>query len=398
MRVQGRKVIYALVLVVLVAALVAVAAGSNLRGGAPSTHLEGLGSSLGEIERGARAEGSLELVAWPGYTAAPWVERFARQTGCRVDVHEVATSDAMSSALDTLPWDVVSTSGAESARLVADRRIAPLDKTLVPNYAALVEGVKGGSFPRLDGAPYGMPFGRATNLMFLREDVFPEGTDSSSALWEQGRRFGRLVSLPDDPLVIADAAVHLKAARPDLRIDDPFELDEQQLQAVVGLLHGLDATLVPGALRPGAPAQLPGSADTIVGLASPSAVDALVRSGASVLAVKPIEGTTGRIDAWMVSRKAAHPNCAYLWLDYVASPGVQAAAAESLGLAPVNPAACELTHDPNYCAERHATDDAWWDDVYFQTTPLEDCGDARGATCTNEKEWETAWATLRQRR
>jgi putative spermidine/putrescine transport system substrate-binding protein len=135
-----------------------------------------------------------------------------------------------------------------------------------------------------------------------------------------------------------------------------------------------------------------------VGLATPSAVDALARSGVSMRAVKPVEGTTGRIDEWMVSRKAEHPNCAYLWLDYVASPGVQAAAAESLGLAPVNPAACELTRDPNYCEEHHATDDAWWDDVYFRTTPLEDCGDARGAACTNEEEWKTAWATLRQRR
>ncbi len=37
--------------------------------------------------------------------------------------------------------------------------------------------------------------------------------------------------------------------------------------------------------------------------------------------------------------------------------------------------ACELTKDPDHCDKYHADDEAWWDDVYYWSTPLEDCGD-----------------------
>ena len=40
-----------------------------------------------------------------------------------------------------------------------------------------------------------------------------------------------------------------------------------------------------------------------------------------VTAIIPKEGTTGWSDTWMIYSKAAHPNCMYLWMNYIISPG-----------------------------------------------------------------------------
>ena len=42
--------------------------------------------------------------------------------------------------------------------------------------------------------------------------------------------------------------------------------------------------------------------------------------GAKVQTVLPKEGSTAWSDTWMVSSKAKHPNCMYLWMDYITGP------------------------------------------------------------------------------
>ena len=44
------------------------------------------------------------------------------------------------------------------------------------------------------------------------------------------------LSVYDDPIYIADAALYLKEHQPDLGIDNPYELDEDQFNAAVDLL------------------------------------------------------------------------------------------------------------------------------------------------------------------
>ena len=42
--------------------------------------------------------------------------------------------------------------------------------------------------------------------------------------------------------------------------------------------------------------------------------------GGKVKAVVPKEGSTGWSDTWMISSKAKHPNCMYMWMNYIISP------------------------------------------------------------------------------
>ena len=59
----------------------------------------------------------------------------------------------------------------------------------------------------------------------------------------------------------------------------------------------------------------------------------------------------------MIYSKAAHPNCMYLWMNYIISPEANAKVAEWFGEAPSNAKACDLTTDPDHCTNIHANDE-----------------------------------------
>jgi putative spermidine/putrescine transport system substrate-binding protein len=363
----------------------------------PTTHIDGLGSSLRDIRAKARAEGELELVAWPGYVDPASTGPFAQQTGCTVNVTEATDSDEMLSLFGSGDYDGVSASGDISGALMSDGDVAPIDPELVPNYAVVQDGVKSKPFNSRDGQPYGMPIGRAANILVFRTDTVPEETDSWNVIWDGASRFSHRLSIPDDAMFIADAANYLRATRPGLGIDDPFQLDERQFRAALRLLRA-QAPYVGEYWTRSDSTQVESftSGESAVGTTRPERIPEMEAAGIPLKAVKPVEGATGWSDTWMVSSHAANPNCMYLWMDYFASPEVQARFAESQNQAPVNLVACQLMQDPDGCTELHADDEEWWDDVDYWATPSEDCGDpAREEPCKTLDEWKAAWADLR---
>jgi putative spermidine/putrescine transport system substrate-binding protein len=114
-----------------------------------------------------------------------------------------------------------------------------------------------------------------------------------------------------------------------------------------------------------------------------------------IAAVLPKEGSTGWSDTWMVSAKAAHPNCMYKWMDYVTSPQVNAQVAEYFGEAPAQTKACEFTTDKNFCATFHATDAAYAERISYWTTPQKKCVDGSGENCTAYSEWVDKWQQIK---
>ena len=56
----------------------------------------------------------------------------------------------------------------------------------------------------------------------------------------------------------------------------------------------------------------------------------------------------------MISSEAEHPNCMYMWMNYIIDPKVNAQVAEWFGEAPAQELACEYTENPDYCAEYDA--------------------------------------------
>jgi putative spermidine/putrescine transport system substrate-binding protein len=380
----------------LVAALAVIAAGCGGDDGGGSTSIEGLGSSLDEIKEMAREEGEVNIVQWAGY--AQLTKEFTAATGCQVNTKDGGSSDDMITLLQTGSYDGVSASGNASVRLMTTGDVAPVDTELIPNYADVQEGIKNQSYNSLDGEPYGVPHGRGPNYLMFRTDVVPEATDSWGVIWDKSGPYNGKLSIYDDSIFIADAAVYLKATQPDLNITNPYELDEEQFNAAVNLLKQQAPNV--GEYWPGDVAkqiQSYTNGDSVVGTTWPYQYVQLTGADppVPVKAIKPKEGTTGWSDTWMIYSEAANPNCMYLWMDHMISPEAQAAVAEGFGEAPVNLKACDLTKNTNHCTEYHADDEAWWEDVYYWTTPVADCGDDRGEVCKTQEDWEAAWTEIR---
>ena len=392
----GRKHLLAAIAAVGVGALAFLAAGCGGGGGGGSanTEIKGLGSSIGEIQSNARKEGEVDLVIWAGYADKSWANQFTQQTGCKVVTKDGATSDDMIDLISTGGYDGVSASGNATVRLMKRGDVAPVNTDLIPNYADVSEGLKNQDYNSLDGQAYGVPHGRGPNVLAWRTDAVTPVPDSWSVIWNKQNPYKGKISIYDDSIFIADAALYLKATQPDLGIDNPYQLHDNQFQAAVKLLKSLKPNVGEWWADYAKQIQSYANKDVVVGTTWPYMVNILKADKKPVQSIKPKEGTTGWSDTWMIYSKAAHPNCMYLWMNYIISPQANAKVAESFGEAPSNPKACAYTTDKNFCSALHTNDESWWKDVYYWTTPTADCG-GKGGTCKTQQDWVNAWTEIR---
>jgi putative spermidine/putrescine transport system substrate-binding protein len=348
-------------------------------------------------------EGELNIVVWAGYAedgsndkSVDWVHPFQQQTGCKVNVKVGNTSDEMVTLMKTGQYDGVSASGDATLRLIYSGDVAPVNTSLVPNYATIADFLKNGSWNSVNGQMYGIPHGWGANLLTWRTDKVTPAPDSWSAVFDPNSPYKGKVTAYDSPIYIADAALYLEATKPELKITNPYELDGTQFQAAVDLLKGQknlvgeywsDYTKAVQALESG---------DTVVGTEW-QIIANLVNGGkkAKVQSIVPKEGSTGWSDTWMVASKAKHPNCMYKWLDWIVSPKVNAQVAEWFGEAPAQTKACDETSDKQFCGTYHALDTDYASKISYWSTPTRNCGDSRGNTCKDYAAWTQAWTEIK---
>jgi putative spermidine/putrescine transport system substrate-binding protein len=384
-------------LALLVAALAVVAAGCGGDDEGSGATLEGLGTSIEDIQANAKEEGQLNLVNWAGYVEKDWTTPFEETTGCKVNSKVGASSDEMVTLMRTGNYDAVSASGDATLRLIAGEDVVPIDTDLTPNYANVFEGLKNQPHNTVDGVTYGVPHGRGANLLAYRSDKITEPVDSWSLVFDPNSPAAGKISIYDSPIYIADAALYLKATKPDLNITNPYELDDTQFAAAVELLkqqHGIVGEYWADATKQ---IQSFTSGDSLAGTTWQYQVNQLTgaKDPVPVKALLPVEGSTGWSDTWMISSSTKNPNCAYLWLDYIISPAANAKATEYFGEAPVSAEACALTVDPNHCKTFHADDEDYFSKVAYWTTPVADCGDDRGEVCKDYSAWTSAWTEIK---
>ena len=297
-------------------------------------------------------EGQLDIVAWPGYIergesdkAYDWVSGFEQDTGCKVSVKTAATSDEMVSLMTKGGYDLVTASGDASLRLIAGKRVQAINTDLIPNWKHLDPRLKDGPWYVVDAKVYGTPYQWGPNVLLYNTEVFKQAPTSWGVVFEpqdlpDGKPNKGRVQAYDGPIYIADAALYLKTAKPELGIDNPYELNETQYKAVLDLLrqqrplihrYWHDATVQMSDVKN-------------EGVAASSSwgymVNGLKADKQPVASTIPREGATGWADTTMLHAEAKHPNCAYKWMDWSLQPKVQGDVAAWFGSLPVVPAAC----------------------------------------------------------
>ncbi|MEQ1873188.1 MAG: extracellular solute-binding protein [Ilumatobacteraceae bacterium] len=351
----------------------------------------------------AGAEGQVNIVAWPYYIEsgatspdADWVTPFTEITGCAVNVKLGNSSDEMVQLMQSGEYDGVSASGDATQRLISGGEVAAIDVAEFSSYDQIFDQLKNQAWNSVDGEIFGMPHGRGANLLVYNTEAFAEAPDSWSVIFEPGSPAEGASSVYDFPIYIADAALYLMTHSPELGITNPYALDQTQFDAAIALLEAQAA--ITGQYWQDFTIQQAGLEDgsVLAGTTWQVVANIALGNGALIDVTKPVEGATGWSDTWMLASNAANPNCMKLWMDWITSPWANAQATSFFGEAPSNSVGCTLEGMADVCATFHAEETDYWTDVWYWTTPTEQCLDGRNdVTCVPFTEWVNAWTALR---
>jgi putative spermidine/putrescine transport system substrate-binding protein len=387
----------------LIAALVAGACAAPAAPAAPAAEGEAAAeapaadAAAGMLAELGAGEGEVSIVAWPGYIergdtdpAFDWVTAFEEETGCKVSVKTAATSDEMVTLMNEGGFDLVTASGDASLRLIAGGTVQPVNTALIPSYANVDERLKQAPWYYVDGQSYGVPYQWGANVLMYNTEVFAEAPVSWDVIYmpmefPDGQPNEGRVQAFDGPIALADAALYLKFHNPELGIDDPYSLNEEQYAAAVELARGQRAIV--GRYWHDAFVQIEDFTNEGVVASSswPFQVNLLVANEQPIASTIPQEGATGWADTTMLHSEAAHPNCAYMWMEHSLDPKVQGDLAAWFGSVPSVPAACEGNEllGPEGCATNGFDN---FDKISFWRTPTAACADGSG-TCVPYSRW-----------
>jgi putative spermidine/putrescine transport system substrate-binding protein len=352
----------------------------------------------------AAGEGEVDIVDWAGYIERgandknyDWVTGFEKDTGCMVKVKDAATSDEMVQLMNGGGFDLVTASGDASLRLVYGKSVQEIDVSRIPSYSTVDPRLQNAPWHTVGGKHYGVSYQWGANVLMYNTKVFPTAPTSWDVVFKE-------MTLPDGksnkgrvqgyvgPIYIADAAVFLKAHNPELGITDPYELTQPQFDAALALLTdqrkiaskywGDYATEVEDFKSEG----------FVAAPSWPYQVNLLVADKQPIASTVPQEGATGWADTTMMSSKAPHPNCAYLWLEHSLNPKVQGDVASWFGSNPAVPAGCTSSDllGPDGCKTNGYND---FDKIAFWKTPIADCGNGQSDCVTYDK-WVEAFTAI----
>jgi putative spermidine/putrescine transport system substrate-binding protein len=342
-------------------------------------------------------EGALNLIAWEGYTDASWVDPFTQQTGCKVNAKFAGSSDEMVTLMANGgggQWDMVSASGDADLRLIYSGDVRPMNTALIPDYANFQPQFKSPSFNTIDGVHYGISLQWGPNVLLYNVHTFTVAPTSWQVLYDP--KYTGQVTVPDNPIQIADAALYLMKHQANLKITDPYELTQAQFDASVNLLKTQRPLVKKYWGLASQEISLFQNGDVEVGAAWPYQTSTLKAANAPIADTIPSEGATGWADTWMMASKAPHPNCAYLWAKYISTATVQAMQAINYGETPVNSHACQEMDkiQAGSCAQYHADAPAsYFSTIHFWKTPIATCDDG-SSNCIPYAKWQAAWTTI----
>jgi putative spermidine/putrescine transport system substrate-binding protein len=357
-----------------------------------------------EVKEIGAGEGQVDIVAWPGYIERgdtdkkfDWVTDFEAKTGCKVNVKTAGTSDEMVALMNEGGFDLVTASGDASLRLISGKRVQQINIDLIPSWKTIDERLQNAPWHTVDGKHYGVPYQWGANVLAYNTNVFKEKPTSWSVVFEEtnlpdGKSNKGRVQAFDGAIYIADAALYLMKKQPELGIKDPYELNEDQYKAALDLLR--KQRLLVGRYWHDAFVQIDDFKNEGVVASSswPFQVNLLKADQKPIASTVPEEGATGWADTTMMHTEAAHPNCAYLWLEHSINPKLQGDLAAWFGSVPAVPAACTgnaLLTDAGCETNGFGN----FDKIHFWRTPVAKCA-TQSAGCVPYYRWATDYIAV----
>jgi putative spermidine/putrescine transport system substrate-binding protein len=348
-------------------------------------------------------EGAVDIVAWPGYIengssdkAYDWVSDFEKATSCKVNLKTAASSDEMVTLMNQGGFDLVTASGDASLRLVAGKKVQPINVDLIPNWKDVDSRLQAAPWNTVDGVHYGTPYQWGPNVLAYNTNVFKEAPKSWGVVFEEqnlpdGKTNKGRVQAYYGAIAIADAALYLMTKKPELGIKNPYELNKDQYSAALALATGQRALV--GRYWGDAAVQVDDFKNEGVVASSswPYQVNLLQADKKPVASTIPAEGATGWSDTTMMHVDAKHPNCAYLWMNHSLEAKVQGDVAAWFGSVPAVPAACKgntLLTDAGCDTNGFGN----FDKIYFWRTPIGKC-EAEG-TCVPYAQWSKDYVAV----
>jgi len=349
-----------------------------------------------------KGEGQVNIIAWPGYIERgdsdknyDWVTGFEKDTGCKVNVKTANTSDEMVALMNDGGFDLVTASGDASLRLVAGKRVQPINTALIPSWGKVDPRLQSAPWNTVGGVHYGVPYQWGPNILMYNTSVFKSAPTSWNVVFEKmdlpdGKTNEGRVQAYDGPIYIADAALYLMAHKPELKITDPYDLNEDQYKAALDLLRG-QRKLV-GKYWHDAAVQVDDfQNEGVVASGSwPYQVNALVAAKQPIASTIPSEGATGWADTTMMESDAADPNCAYMWMEHSLNPKVQGDVSAWFGSLPAVPEACKASEllGADGCATNGYGN---FDKIKFWKTPTAKCAEG---TCVPYYRWVSDYVAV----
>ena len=355
------------------------------------------------LSKVGNGEGKLDIIAWPGYLERgesdknyDWVTGFEKETGCKVNVKTASTSDEMVSLMNKGGYDLVTASGDASLRLVAGKKVQPINTGLIPSWAKVDPRLQNAPWHTVGGKHYGVPYQWGPNVLMYNTQAFKTAPTSWAVVFEpqnlpDGKPNKGRVQAYDGPIYIADAALYLMKKDPSLDIKDPYELNEKQYAAVLKLLrqqktlthrYWHDVTVQMTDFK---------KEGVVASSAWPYQVNGLKTEKQPIASVIPTEGATGWADTTMLATKAQHVNCAYKWMEHSLNPNLQSGLAEWFGSNPAVPTACK-TKAPggsDFCTDNGFTR---FTEIKFWRTPQGKCALPEG--CVPYSRWTSDYIAI----
>jgi putative spermidine/putrescine transport system substrate-binding protein len=281
---------------------------------------------------------------------------------------------------------------------VAGGKVQAIETARIKSWAQLDPRLRAAPWYVVGDKTYGVPYQWGPNVLMYNTKVFPKAPDSWSVVFEEqkladGKSNKGRVQAYDGAIYIADAALYLKAKRPELGIGDPYELSDTQYAAVLDVLrhqHPLihrywhDYNVQLSDFK---------NEGVVASGSWPVQVNLLKADNQPIASVIPREGVTGWADTTMMHTHAKHPACAYAWLNWSLDDRVQAPVSEWFGSNPVTKSACAAS-TPGASKPCSTNGFDQFDRIHFWRTPVASCSVKGGGACVPYSRWTADYIAI----